>query len=192
VSRRCPPRSPRPPSASWPRVAISWLCLGLLATLGAAEGSTGELPGGDLSDTQARAELQRLLRQYLPLARSNLEEDRGLYPFGAALLADGTPHLYTGYTGDEAPQVNDVLSLLTDGFRRDAANGELRAVCVFVDVLVSPPDEEGQTDALQARLEHAAGLSISVYYPYSRAEDGTVRYRAPFTLSEPHGFFVGR
>lgn len=169
------------------------LCLGLgaLALLG-ADGEPLDRPGAELDDTAARAELQSLLRQYLPLARAQLEKQHGLYPFGAALLADGTPHLYTGYTGDEAPDVNEVLSLLTEGFRSDTAAGEVRALCVFVDVRVQPPGEQVPTDALQARLEHAAGLSISVYYPYRRSGDGTVSYRAPYTLSEPHGFFVRR
>ncbi len=118
----------------------------------------------DTTSQQAQDDLDGLLEDALPLAQQLLEEHGAFHPYGRARSIDGDGALLAGWTGDEQPPAQEVLALLLDGARQQAA--DLRAVAFVAD---------GRTDggdAIRVELEHREGAAMAITLPYKRRRFG--------------------
>ena len=103
----------------------------------------------------------------LPFAQSQLSKHGGFHPFGAALTIAGEIGLRAAATDHEFPAPEALLELLSDGFRREAASGVLRACAACESVHITLPDGTS-TDAIKMWTEHQLGGAITFYMPYRK------------------------
>jgi hypothetical protein len=119
----------------------------------------------DAATQQSQDDLDGLLNLTLPFAQQMLAEHGEMYPFGAAVTADGETRLLADDPGvGEHPAGAEVRVSLFDGLRRTRA--ELRAIAVCSDVRL--PD----SDAIRVELEHRDGQAMAVFLPYKKKRFG--------------------
>lgn len=93
-----------------------------------------------------------------------LEENGEFYPYGVGLTNGGESEMLAGWTGDEHPPSDQVLSLLLDGVRQRSST--LRAVALVADVRANGGD------AIRAELEHREGPVMTVLLAYKKRRFG--------------------
>lgn len=106
-----------------------------------------------------------LLAALIPFAERQLKAHGEFFPFGGTMGKDGKVALVAGMADGERPESDDVLQVLVDGMRAQAA--DLRATCVVSDCRVIPPGQSGKVDAIRAGIEHVDGEGVEVYFPYT-------------------------
>ncbi len=121
-------------------------------------------------------DLDALLNILLSFAQQRLSKHGPFYPFGASLKQDGTASLAEGYSGNDNPDSSDLISLLESGFRREATEGQIKAVGICADIRITPPGRSEKIDAVRATLEHVTGEAVEVYLPYHKGVFGKVKY----------------
>ena len=129
-----------------------------------------------------KEQAEALMKSGLPIAQAKIAGSADFDAFGAVMTKDGAIEPVSPPSETEQNAALDPIDLLEKGFRARAGSGELRATAIFVSARVQPPDEAGTTDAIEVLIEHREGYCANVFYPYARAEDGTVSYRAPFAV----------
>lgn len=108
------------------------------------------------------------------MAQMLLTKQGEFYPIGAIMLSDGELRRVGGkIEGDDRPFSQDLIDLLTETFRKEAAKGKLRAAGICYDVLTIPPGKDNKQDAICCALEHCLGESVTIFTPYVRTADGT-------------------
>lgn len=122
-----------------------------------------------------RDELDALLNSLLPMAQEFLRTRGEFYPFGAALGSDGQVSLQQGYDGNEQPDSQGLIDLLTAGQRADAAAGRIRAAGICYDVRMRGQDGR-PTDAVAVSLEHRDGDTVMVVLPYSKGRFSGLKF----------------
>lgn len=122
-----------------------------------------------------RAELDEMLGPLFTFAQDMLRKHGEFYPFAHAMANDGKVGIVAGYTGDEHPASNEVIELLVQALRAQAAAGEIKASGICYDVRMSGPDGK-PTDAIAVSLEHLAGDSVVVLMPYSKGRFSGVSF----------------
>ena len=137
-----------------------------------------------------KSECEGLLGAAVPFARQMLEEHREFYPFAVVLTAEGEISQVGAATEDEQPESREVMALLEDVLRNDAATGELRATAIAYDVMIEPPGKETPQDAIAVALDHKEDYSVVVVFPYSFAEDGTLNLEDPFAMDGERRIFA--
>ena len=120
----------------------------------------------------AHPDFDALLDPLLSFAQEQLAKRGGFLPFGASVTRDGEVALAAGYAGQPQTSPQEVIDLLAQGFRKDAAGGRIRATAICVDARVVPPGSKEKTDAVCVQLEHAEGQCIEVYLPYRQGQQG--------------------
>jgi Protein of unknown function (DUF2569) len=138
----------------------------------------------------AHPDLDNLLNSLLPFAERMLAEHGEFFPFGTTMKPDGEIVAVSGYDGDERPPSQGVIDLLTQAFRQQARNGDLRAAGICYDARTTPPGQTSKCDAVCASMEHQSGESINVILPYERTSVGDVQYGQRFTTPRISQFFV--
>lgn len=129
----------------------------------------------DTTSPQAQDDLDRLLNAVLPFAEQALSKYGEMFPFGAAVLADGQVELLAGDPGSgDQPSSQDVLDTLYAGARQSSATR--RAVAFAADV------KANGSDAVRIELEHREGTAIVVLLPYSRS-----RFKKAVTFGQMSG-----
>lgn len=113
-----------------------------------------------------REDLDSLLESLLPLAQEHLGKYGEFFPFGGVMMAGGDIRVSGAYTGSEHPPSQEVIDLLLQGMRTQAAAGEIRAAAICFDARTRGADGK-PSDAIAASLEHAAGDTVLVSMPYS-------------------------
>jgi hypothetical protein len=137
----------------------------------------------------AHPDLDELLNTVIPFAQQTLAQYGEFYPFGASMAPDGTIALESAHTGEDQPQSQELIDMLTEGFRQAAAAAKLRAACICFDVRTIPPGETMKTDAVCISLEHESGESVDLFLPYSKGLSGKIRYGELFGAERDRQFF---
>jgi hypothetical protein len=131
-------------------------------------------------------EVAALLRTLHESASKLLADQNGeLYPVASALTTDGSMPLIGADTGDEKPDPNELLELLTGALHEQARVGDIRAAALCANVSAQSEPDEPARDALRYRVE---GLGIDpffVYYVYERAPEGGFEFAEPHTQPAP-------
>lgn len=122
-----------------------------------------------------RDDLDALLDPLLGLAQKHLTDHGEFYPFGSVMTTTGQIRLVAGYSGAEHPPSQEVIDLLIDGMKQQAAAGEIRAIGVCFDSRIEGADGK-PTDAISVSLEHRAGDTVRVYLPYSKGRFSGLRF----------------
>ena len=138
----------------------------------------------------AHPDLDVLLNGLLPFAQQMLAERGEFYPFGGSIAADGR-HVSVGAEGaSDRPAATELIQLLTDAFRREAATAKICAAGICFDVRIVPPGQVDKTDAIQLALEREGGDAADVYVPYSQLPDGEFVYGELFASRRTPTIFV--
>ncbi|HEY5320421.1 MAG TPA: hypothetical protein VIJ76_06065 [Galbitalea sp.] len=130
----------------------------------------------DTTSEEAQNDLDRLADATIAAARNFLDRNGEFIPFPMAIKADGELALI-GLQQPETPQIplsQDVIDGIIELFRdrRDS----IRALAIGADVRLAGED----LDAIEVRLEHREGVSLSVLVPYLRDSlDETYEYEEP-------------
>jgi hypothetical protein len=122
-----------------------------------------------------RDDLDTLLDPLLQIAQDMVRKRGEFFPFGNVMKTDGEVALIAGYSGSERPPSQELIDLMVDGMRSQAASGDIRAAGVCYDVRVRSEDGT-PTDAIAVALEHRAGDTVLVLMPYSKGRLTGVRF----------------
>ncbi len=137
----------------------------------------------------AKQECERLMNELLPLAKRLLAEHGEFWPFGGIVERDGEVAHVSATSDDERGAPGELVQVLEDGFRERA--GTLRAAAIVVNVTAADPATRQKVDAIEVRLDHVDGYSVSVLFPYALGE-GKLELRAPFATEGERFAFGGR
>jgi hypothetical protein len=129
-----------------------------------------------------------LLNMLLPFAEKMLREHGEFYPYGGAMLPDGSMTMLGATDGNEHPKSKDLYDLMVGTFREHAREGKCKATGIVYDVMTLPPGATAKTDAMAVRLDHEAGYSVVVMIPYHLA-DGQVMKGAIFAVKGDGSIF---
>lgn len=127
-----------------------------------------------------KAELDGLMRGLLPMGEAVLLKHGELYPYGGGLTANDEIQFVGGEKEGPSPSTEDLVELLLATLREAVRKGNYKAVALIVGVKVAPPGEEEETDAIRISLEHADGMNIEVFFPYTLTEENEIDYAKPF------------
>jgi hypothetical protein len=72
-----------------------------------------------------------------------------------------------GYDGREHPPSQEIIDLLTQALRKDAASKLIVAAAIVWDARVRLSSTAPQTDAIAVALDHRDSYSVIVYFPYT-------------------------
>ena len=109
----------------------------------------------------------------LSFAQKQLNKRGGFSPFAAVMRNDGSIEAVVGYDGMESSHPDDMVSLLTDGFK--ARSQELRAAGICIDTVVQIPGDTCKRDAVQICLDHSRGKSMDLFIHYRKRFLGKMR-----------------
>ena len=139
----------------------------------------------------AHTELNDLLDALLGMAEMLLAKQGAILPIGAIMLSNGEiRHIGAQIEGEEYPGAQPLMELLTEGFRKEAAEGKLRAAGMAYDVLTIPPGKDQKQDAICCSLEYCLGEAVDVFRPYSKLADGTFQFDEVFAAKRTPRFFL--
>jgi len=138
----------------------------------------------------AHPDLDELLNALLPFAQQMLAEHGEFYPFGSTMTVAGKIVAQAAHIGEEHPKSQPLIELLTQAYRQQALNGEIRAAGICYDVRTIPPGQTEKTDAVCLALEHQTGQSVSVFVPYKKGLFGKVKYGELFAAAREPEFFT--
>jgi hypothetical protein len=106
----------------------------------------------------AHPDLDKLLNVLLAMAERLLKNQGEFYPIGAVMLPDGEiRHVGATIEGNDRPQSQSLIDLLTERFQKEAIKGNLRAAGISYDVRTTPPGRHQKQDAICCSLEHCFG-----------------------------------
>jgi hypothetical protein len=114
-------------------------------------------------------EATNLMNMLLPFAERMLKEHGEFYPYGGAMLPDGSMTMIGADDGNQHPKSQPLIELMAASFRDAAAHGKYKATGIVYDVRTLPPGAIEKTDAIAVRLDHEAGYSVVVMIPYRLA-----------------------
>ena len=130
----------------------------------------------EIASEAAQNDLDRLADATVAAARNFLDRNGEFIPFPMAIKSDGELALIGLQQPDvpEVPLSQDVIDGIVELFRdrRDS----IRALAIGIDVHIEGED----LDAIEVRLEHREGISLSVLIPYLRDPlDENYEYEEP-------------
>ena len=120
----------------------------------------------------AKQEAEVLMNDLLPLAKRLLAEFGEFHPFGGFISSEGEIVHAGASTGEEFPRGQELVELLESSLRKDARAGKIRCAAVVANVTVRRPGTGDKVDAIEFRLDHSAGYSAHVYFPYKLLDAG--------------------
>lgn len=115
-----------------------------------------------------------LMNMLLPFAEKMLKEHGEFYPYGGAMLPDGTMTMLGASDGAEHPPSKNLIELMESSFREAARQGKYKATGMVYDVKTIPPGAVEKMDAIAVRLDHQDGYSVVVMIPYRLGPGGEV------------------
>jgi hypothetical protein len=140
----------------------------------------------------AHEDLNGLLEALLPFAQQMLSKHGEFYPFGASMDLVGQINCVSAYDGDEHLESQELIEMMTAGFRTEAVAGRIRAAAICADVRIVPPGQTEKTDAICVSAEHENGEALDAYVPYRKGFLGRYKYGEIFAARRQPQFFVGR
>ncbi len=138
----------------------------------------------------ARPDLDALLNSALPFAQQMLAKQGGFQPFGVSMNAAGQLKQNAAHTGVEHPSSQELIDMLSGGFRSQAAKGELKAIGVCLDSRTIPPGGTEKVDAICVRMEHADGEAVDVFSPYRKGWFGKITFSDLFAAPGQRSVFA--
>ncbi len=136
-----------------------------------------------------RQDLENLLKAALPAVKELLRKHGGFAPIGFSVKPDGSVVAVAGYDADQRLGAREVINLLLQGFRQEAAADTIRAVAICIPVEVTPPGQDAPVKAVQINLEHRGGEAIDAFLPYERGDSGEISFGELFgDRSDPQIF----
>jgi hypothetical protein len=135
-----------------------------------------------------RQECHELVNVLLPLAQKWLREHHGFLPYGAGMAPSGQIVLTMAPAG-QSDDVNTRVGMMELAFRQAAAEGQFKATALVVDMIVIPPGKSAKQDGVAIRLDHRAGYSVILGYPYAFSASGELVMETPFTSEGAHAVF---
>jgi len=93
----------------------------------------------------AHADLQALFETFLPFTQKLLREHGGFNPWGAVMSSSGEIQWVAADNGEEFPDAQALINMLTDTFKGQCNRGVLRAIGICYDVRIVPP---GKSDKI--------------------------------------------
>jgi len=138
----------------------------------------------------AHPDLDKLMHALLPFAQQMLAKHGEFYPYGSTMTTDGRIVAQAAYDGHEHPPSQQLIDLMTQAFRQQAAAGEIRAAGICYDVRTIPLGQNEKSDAICLGLEHKTGQCISVFLPYKKGWFSKVQYGDLFATKRDGQFFV--
>ena len=135
-------------------------------------------------------DLEALFDMLIPFAQQMLSQHGEFFPFGSTMTSSGEIIANAADPGEEEPEPQKVIELLTKGFQQKAASGEIRAAGICSDIWVVPPDATEKTSAICLSLEHQSGESVDVCVPYKKGLFGRMKYGELFEAKRDPTFFV--
>lgn len=138
---------------------------------------------------EIKDDVETLLNELMPLANELLSQHSEFFPFGGVLDAEGNVQPPQAWSGSGAPEARDQVDALMTVFRGKAEAGEIRASAILFDCLTVPPGETERVDAVAVQLDHEAGYSAVVFFPYQIDEDRSVSFAEPFAFEGDHEIF---
>jgi hypothetical protein len=139
--------------------------------------------------TPGKADSQELLDDLFPLAEKMLREHREFYPYGGRMSHEGKITHEGASDGTDHPLSKPMIELLTKAHCQEAESRSSKAVAIIYDVRVVPPGAAAKQDAIAAALDHVAGYSVIVYFPYRFSSEGDLAIDAPFANEGSYGIF---
>ena len=130
-----------------------------------------EEPGNDL---------ERLVKRFLPEAKSALEKTGSFEPFGAAVLREGGIRRIHSDETVELKSPDHVVERLSNSLRNGAKKGAYSATVAVLHVAVKRADG-GTRDAVQVKLDHCAGTSLELFFPYRMKRPGVATFGRAFS-----------
>ena len=135
-------------------------------------------------------DLNALFDDLQPFAERMLREQGEFYPFGGSITSDGR-HISVGAKGSsDRPDAQELIEIMTSAFRREAAQGSIRAAGICFDVRVVPPGQVDKTDAIELSLEREGGDAVEVFIPYASLPGGEITYGQIFATERTPTMFV--
>jgi hypothetical protein len=135
-------------------------------------------------------DLDALLNDLLPFAERMLVEHGEFYPFGGSITRDGEHISVAAKASSDRPKSQELIDIMTDSFRAQAAEGKIRAAGICFDVRVIPPGQVDKTDAIQVALEREGGDAVDVFVPYAQLSDSEFTYGELFACERTPTLFV--
>lgn len=137
---------------------------------------------------RAKQDLEKLVREMLPLAKHALEERGNFAPFGGALLPDGEIRRIEPEP-EEAPASGErLVEDLAQRLRGGANSGDYRATVALVNVRVRQPGGDPR-DAVQVKLDHSGGTSLELFFPYRMKRPGVATFGRAFSREGDNQIF---
>jgi hypothetical protein len=116
-----------------------------------------------------KPDLESLATPLFDFSELCLKERGNFLPHAAILAEDGKVKLVAAApdAGNDRADSTEVLPVLHQLLRRQAAESPLRAIGVAENVAITP---EGQTttQAIKALVEHRRGLTVALYLPFRK------------------------
>lgn len=137
----------------------------------------------------ANPDITALLDTLIPFAERMLSKHGEFLPFGAKVTADGDVTSVAAYDGEDAPQSQQLIDMMTEGIKRQALAGEIRAAAICYDVRTTPPGTSETTDAICVVLEQRTGEAVTVYVPYKKTLFGKYKLGEAFASPRTLQFF---
>ena len=103
----------------------------------------------------------------LPFAERMLDDHGEFYPYAMAMKPDGELISVAGYGGREHPPSQEIIDLLIQALRKDAASKAIIAAAIVWDARIRRSSTAPQTDVIAVALDHRDNYSVIVYFPYT-------------------------
>jgi hypothetical protein len=128
----------------------------------------------------SKQESETLMNAMLPLAEKMLRQYGEFYPYGGYMKPDGTI-VEVGATDPDTdhPKSKDLIYILRSSLQEVAERHECIAVAMVCDVIVTLPNSNHKSDAIQVCIEHSDHYSANVFFPYQLIENQLI-YGATF------------
>jgi hypothetical protein len=137
----------------------------------------------------AHPDLDALFDTLLRFTQNLLSEHGGFNPWAATMSSTGKIQWVGADNGEEFPEAQVLIDLLTETFQRQSTLGVLRALGICYDVRVIPPGHSDKSDAVCCSLEHISGEALDVFVPYTKGDDG-IHYDETFSVRREPRFFL--
>lgn len=114
----------------------------------------------------------------LPVAEQLLSKPGQFAPFAATMSASG-----------EIAQIDGALADIQARLREGAAAQTIRASALVYDVRMTPPGASRERDGVAIKLDHAAGYTVVVTFPYEYSSSGELSVAEPFANELENSIF---
>lgn len=136
-------------------------------------------------------ELNLILDHALSWGCDTLEADGFFHPYAITLENDGSLQRSGALSDEEKAKdpeelLKQIQATLASGCRQKLH----KAVAVGSDVKVQRFQSEGFVKAIEVSIEHIDGNAFECFLPYSKNEDGSIKYGAIFSNPIDAGKFI--